>query len=56
MHAFVTTIHMREFLDDDLGQQERLDKRIARLIDELIQIKTRKQVLRQTSTSGRTDN
>jgi hypothetical protein len=47
---------MREFLDDDLEQQERLDKRIARLIDELIQIKTRKQVLRQTSTNGRADN
>jgi hypothetical protein len=45
MHSFFTTIHMREFLDDDLEQQERLDKRIARLIDELIQIKTRKQVL-----------
>jgi hypothetical protein len=49
MHSFVTTIHMREFLDDDLEQQERLDKRSARLLDELIEIKTRKQVLRRTS-------
>ena len=29
MHSFITTIHMREFLDDDLDQQERLDARIA---------------------------
>jgi hypothetical protein len=49
MHSFVTTIHMREFLDDDLEQQERLDKRGARLLDELIEIKTRKQVLLRTS-------
>jgi hypothetical protein len=49
MHSFVTTIHMREFLDDDLEQQERLDKRFARLLDELIEIKTRKQVLLRTS-------
>ena len=49
MELFVTTIHMREFLDDDLEQQERLDRRIARLIDELIEIKARKQVLLQTS-------
>jgi hypothetical protein len=49
MHSFITTIHMREFLDDDLEQQERLDRRIARLIDELIEIKARKQVLLQTS-------
>jgi hypothetical protein len=48
MHSFVTTIHMREFLDDDLDQQERLDPRIARLIDELIEIKSRKQVLQRT--------
>jgi hypothetical protein len=54
MHSFVTTIHMREFLDDDLEQQERLDRRIARLIDELIQIKARKQVLRQTSIDDKT--
>ena len=56
MHSFITTIHTREFLDDDLERQERLDKRIDRLIDELIRIKTRKQVLRQTSTNVRTDN
>jgi hypothetical protein len=54
--SFVTTIHMREFLDDDLEQQERLDARIARLIKELIEIKTNKQVLWRTSTNGRTDN
>jgi hypothetical protein len=47
MHSFVTTIHMREFLDDDLDQQERLDARIARLIRELIEIKANKQVLRR---------
>jgi hypothetical protein len=49
MHSFVTTIHMREFLEDDLDQQVRLDSRIARLIDELIKIKSSKQVLRRTS-------
>ena len=41
-------IHMREFLDDDLDQQERLDARIARLIRELIEIKANKQALRRT--------
>jgi hypothetical protein len=56
MHSFIATIHMREFLDDDLEQQERLDRRIARLIDELIEIKTRKQVLRQTSIVDKTNN
>ncbi|HET8918767.1 MAG TPA: hypothetical protein VFN27_03715 [Xanthobacteraceae bacterium] len=56
MHSFITTIHMREFLDDDLEQQERLDKRIARLIDDLIETKTRKQVLRQTSVDDKTNN
>jgi hypothetical protein len=49
MHSFVTTIHMREFLDDDLEQQERLDARIARLRKELVEIKTMKQMLRRTS-------
>jgi hypothetical protein len=49
MHSFVTTIHMREFLDDDFEQQERLDARIARLRKELIEIKTTKQMLRRTS-------
>src|SRR6516165_2050575 len=29
MRSFVTTIHARNFLDDDLDQQERLDARIA---------------------------
>ena len=49
MHSFVTTIHMREFLEDDLKQCSRLDARIARLIKELVEIKTMKQVLRRTS-------
>ena len=49
MHSFVTTIHMREFLDDDLEQQERLDARIARLRKELVEIKTTKQMLRRMS-------
>jgi hypothetical protein len=40
---------MREFLDDDFEQQERLDARIARLRKELIEIKTTKQMLRRTS-------
>ena len=47
MQLFVTTIHVRNFLDDDLDQQERLDARIARLIRELIEIKTNKEVLRR---------
>jgi hypothetical protein len=55
MHSFVTTIHMREFLDDDLEQQERLDARIARLRKELVEIKTTKQVLRRTSKDDTTD-
>jgi hypothetical protein len=55
MHSFVTTIHMREFLDDDLEQQERLDARIARLIRELIEIKYNKQMLRRTSRNDTTD-
>jgi hypothetical protein len=45
---FLTTIHARNFLDDDLDQQERLDARIARLIRELIEIKANKQALRRT--------
>ena len=49
MRSFVTTIHARNFLDDDLDQQERLDARIARLRRELVEIKTAKQVLRRTS-------
>ena len=48
MRSFVTTIHMGEFLEHDLAQQERLDARIARLTRELIEIKTAKQVLRRT--------
>jgi hypothetical protein len=55
MHSFVTTIHMREFLDDDLEQQERLDARIARLRKELVEIKTHKQMLRRTSNNDTTD-
>jgi len=47
---------MREFLDDDLEQCSRLDTRIARLTKELVEIKTMKQMLRLTSTNGRTDN
>jgi hypothetical protein len=55
MHSFVTTIHMREFLDDDLEQQERLDARIARLRKELVETKTMKQMLRRTSNNDTTD-
>jgi hypothetical protein len=53
MHSFVTTIHMREFLDDDLEQQERLDARISRLRKELVEIKTMKQMLRRTSKNDK---
>jgi hypothetical protein len=49
MRSFVTTIHMREFLDDNLDQEQHLDTRIAKLIRELIEIKTNKQVLIRTS-------
>ena len=49
MQLFVTTIHMGEFLEYDLDQCSRLDARIARLIKELVEIKTMKQVLRRTS-------
>jgi hypothetical protein len=49
MQPFFTTIYVRNFLDDDLDQQERLDARIAKLIKELIEIKTNKQMLRRTS-------
>ena len=56
MHSFVTTIHMREFLDDDLEQCSRLDARIARLTKELVEIQTMKQMLRRTSTNSRMDN
>ena len=49
MHLFVTTIHISEFLEHDLDQCSRLDARIARLIKELVEIKTMKQVLRRTS-------
>jgi len=55
MRSFVTTIHARNFLDDDLDQQERLDARIARLTKELVEIKTMKEMLRRTSTNGTTD-
>jgi hypothetical protein len=44
---FLTTVHARNFLDDDLDQEERLDARIAKLIRELIEIKSNKQVLRR---------
>jgi hypothetical protein len=54
MRLFVTTIHVRNFLDDDLDQQERLDARIARLRRELVEIKTAKQVLRRTLLDDRT--
>jgi hypothetical protein len=56
MQSFVTTIHVREFVDDDLDQQERLDARIARLIRELIEIKANKEVLRRTSIAERRNN
>jgi hypothetical protein len=49
MQLFLTTILARNFLDDDLDQQERLDARIAKLIRELIEIKANKQALRRTS-------
>ncbi|MGA8693168.1 MAG: hypothetical protein WB689_04870 [Xanthobacteraceae bacterium] len=49
MQLFITTIHMSEFLEHDLDQCSRLDARIARLIKELVEIKTMKQVLRRTS-------
>ncbi len=55
MQLFVTTIHMSEFLEHDLEQCSRLDARIARLIKELVEIKTMKQMLRRTSTNGTTD-
>jgi hypothetical protein len=44
---------MRELLDDDLDQDERLDARIAKLIRELFEIKTKKQMLRQTSEDNK---
>jgi hypothetical protein len=53
MQSFVTAIHMREFLDDDLEQEERLDARIARLRKELVEIKTMKQMLRRTSNDDK---
>jgi hypothetical protein len=56
MRSFVTTIHARNFLDDDLVQQERLDARIAKLIRELIAIKSNKQVLRRTAIDDKTNN
>jgi hypothetical protein len=49
MHSFITTIHMGEFLEHDLDQEERLDTRIAKLIRQLIEIKSNKQVLRRTA-------
>jgi len=56
MQSFFTTIHVRNFLDDDLDQQERLDARIARLIKELVEIKTAKQVLRRIATDEEANN
>jgi hypothetical protein len=53
MQLFVTTIHMSEFLEHDLDQCSRLDARIARLIKELVEIKTMKQVLRRTSVDDK---
>src|SRR5262249_36812611 len=55
MHSFVTTIHMREFLEDDFEQQERLDARFAKLRKELVEIKTTKLMLRRTSKNDTTD-
>ena len=52
---FLTTIHARNFLDDDLDQQERLDARIMRLTKELVEIKAMKDVLRRTSANGTRD-
>ncbi len=53
MELFVTTIHMREFLDDDLEQCSRLDARIARLTKDLVEIQATKQMLRRTPTNGK---
>jgi len=53
--SFLTTIHARNFLDDELEQQERLDARIAKLIRELIEIKANKQVLRRTAIDDKTN-
>src|SRR6516165_3106843 len=52
---FLTTIHARNFLDDVLDQQERLDARIMRLTKELVEIKAMKDVLRRTSANGTRD-
>jgi hypothetical protein len=55
MQLFITTIHAREFLEDDLDLCARLDARIAQLTKGLVEIKTMKQMLRRTSTNGTTD-
>ena len=55
MHSFVMTIHMREFLDDDFEQQERLDARFAKLRKELVEIKTTKPTLRRASENDMSD-
>jgi hypothetical protein len=56
MQLFVTTIHMREFLEDDLEQCSRLDARIMRLTKELVEIKVMKDVLWRTSSNSKTIN
>jgi hypothetical protein len=50
---FLTTIHARNFLDDDLDQQERLDARIKKLIWELVELKSAKQALRRISSDDK---
>jgi hypothetical protein len=49
MRLTLSFIHSREFFADELDQHERLDARIARLVKDLMQMKTMKQMLRQTS-------
>jgi len=53
MRLFVTTIHARNFLDDDLDQQERLDARIKKLIWELVELKSAKQALRRIASDDK---
>jgi len=53
MRLSVTTIHARNFLDDDLDQQERLDARIKKLIWELVELKSAKQALRRIASDDK---
>jgi len=49
MQLFLTVIHSREFLDDELDVRDRLDARIVRAVKYLVQTKAMKQMLGQTS-------